>query len=300
MRVSSLSDPRVQAVIATYFVPVWHSRDAYQLADPSKEDEAELRRIDRERDRRGLPGGTVCVFLLAPDGRVAASLPVQQAYQPEKLVPFLEKFISDESLQPRDPQAVQATRAGSRAAKPKPVEGGLVLHTWARYEANDPNRGTSQDWVALTTAEWKSLLPRGDAVGASKRVPRDVTDKLCARCYPPGPYWSVKDSKVLASRLTATLIGRSVQGIHVKLEGALELIHPAEGKETDRHVKARLLGYLRYEAKSKAITSFALASVEAESVWSWQGRPQVNKMLFAVAKEPDEARRPVSRSLSSR
>jgi len=289
MRVSSLSDPRVQALIGTYFVPVWHSRDAYQLAQPPKEEQAELRRIDRDRDGRGLPGGTVCVFLLAPDGRVAASLPVQQACQPEKLVPFLEKHLGEESLEPRDPHAVQATRAGTRASRPKPPPGGLVLHTWARYEATDPNRGTSQDWVAWTAAEWKKLLPVQDAAaGASWRVPREVVDRLFARCYPPGPYWSVNDSKVIGSRLTATLVSASAQEVRVRLEGSLELIHPAEGKETDRRVKARLFGFMRYDPRSGAITSFVLASEEAESVWSWQGRPQVNKMLFAVAKESSE------------
>ena len=169
------------------------------------------------------------------------------------------------------------------------MEGSLVLHTWARYEANDPNRGTSQDWVVWTAGEWSKLLPGKDAaVGTSTRVPREIADKLCARCYPPGPYWSVRDSKVINSRFTATLVGTSTKEIHIKLEGALELIHPAEGKETDRHVKARLLGYLRYNLASKTVTSFVLTSDEAESVWSWQGRPQVSKMLFAVEKEASE------------
>src|ERR1700757_2821035 len=118
MRVSSLSNARVQELIATYFVPVWHSRDAYQLTEPSREEQVELGRIDRDRDRRGLPGGTVCVFLLAPDGTVAASLPVQQAYQPEKLVPYLEKFIAAQQLLPRDSAAVQATRVSRRASRP--------------------------------------------------------------------------------------------------------------------------------------------------------------------------------------
>ncbi len=286
MRVSSLSNARVQELIATYFVPVWHSRDAYQLDEPSRDEHAELTRIDRERDRRGLPGGTVCVFLLSPDGTVAASLPVQKAYQPENLVPFLERFIQDQKMHPRDRQAVQTTRAGTRAARPKCPAGGLVLHTWARYEARDPNRGTSQDWVAWNAADLAKLLPGADmAVNSSWRVPREIVEPLFARCYPPGPYWSVRDSKVVDAGLTATLISKSAEEIRIRLDGHVELIHPKEGKETDRHVKARLLGYLCFDPRTKSVTSFAIASEEAESVWYWQGRPQVSRMLFAVTSE---------------
>ena len=286
MRVSSLSNTRVLELIATYFVPVWHSRDAYQLTEPPREEQAELRRIDRDRDRRGLPGGTVCVFLLAPDGTVAASLPVQQAYQPEKLVPFLEKFIEDQKLHARAREAVETTRAGTRAARPKCPAGGLVLHTWARYEARDPNRGTSQDWVTWTASDLAQLLPGTETTeGASWRVAREIAEPLFARCFPPGPYWSVRDSKVNDARLTAILVSRSAEEVCVRLDGHLEVIHPNEGKETDRHMKARLLGYLRYDPRTKGVASLVMTSEEAESVWYWQGRPQVSRMFFAVTNE---------------
>src|SRR5947209_10828390 len=183
MRVSSLSDPGVQRLIATYFVPLWHSRDSYQLANASSAERTELARIDRDRDRRGLPGGTVCVFLIAPDGHVAASLPVQQACQPEKLVPFLENYLRAESVRPRPREAVEASKAGTRALRPAAPPDCLVLHTWTRHEAMDPNRGTSQDWVVWTPAQWSKLVPAPDvAAGASWRVPREMIDQLAARC----------------------------------------------------------------------------------------------------------------------
>jgi hypothetical protein len=286
MRVSSLSNARVQQLIATYFVPVWHSRDSYQLAEPSREEQAELGRIDRDRDRRGLPGGTVCVFLLKPDGSVAASLPVQQAYQPEKLAPFLEKFIADQQLQPRDRAAVQASRSSGRATRPKSPAGGLVLHTWARYEARDPNRGTSQDWVTWNAAELAIILGAPENYEkAWWALPSAAAESLAARCYPPGPYWNVRDAKVVSAQLKATLISKAAQEVRVRLGGDLELIHPNEGKETDRHVKARLLGYVRYNLRTMAITSFVLASEEAASLWHWRGRPQVNRMQFAATME---------------
>jgi hypothetical protein len=285
MRVSSLSDQRIIALIAKYFVPVWHSRDAYQLAEPSREELAELLRIDRDRSKRGLRGGTVCVFLLSPDGAVAATLPVQQAYKSENLAPFLEQFIRSQGLRPRDADAVRATRAGSRVARPVVPPGGLLLHTWAR-EDNGPNRGTSQDWVAWNAGELATLIPGpGITAGKSWEVPAAVVDKLLARCYPPSPSWSVNASKVLRSKLVATPGAGSGKEMRVRLDGRVELIHPAEGKETDRRVKAKLLGYLHYDLAERAVTSFVMTSVEAELVWYWQGKPQPRKMRFGVEQE---------------
>jgi hypothetical protein len=285
MRVSSLSDAHVIALIARYFVPVWQSRDAYQLARPSDEERAELLRIDRERDKRGLRGGTVCVFLLSADGSVAATQPVQQACHAENLVPFLEQFVQKEKLQPRNDAAVQRTRIASRAARPPTLPGTLVLHTWTRFDDGTPNLGTSQDWVAWTAAEWRQLLPAGAAAGSSVQVPRAVADQLFARCYPPGPYWNVNNGKMVDSQLRATVLGGSSREVRIKLEGRLALIHPFEDKETDRHVKANVLGFVRYDPERQAITSFVLASEEAESVSSWEGRPTARKMRFGVTSE---------------
>src|SRR5215471_4357610 len=109
MRVSSLSDERVIRLISKYFVPVWVSRDSYQLDPRNKEEQAELERLDRQRHDRGLEGGTVCVFILDPDGSVRATQRVQLAYKPENLVPFLEKIIADQKLTPRSAEAIRAT-----------------------------------------------------------------------------------------------------------------------------------------------------------------------------------------------
>src|SRR5260370_24372762 len=153
MRVSSLSDARVISLIASHFVPVWPSRDAYQLDAPAKEEWAEALRIDRDRASRGLPGGTVCVYLLAPDGTVAATQPVQQACKAENLVPFLEKFIERKKVRPRDPEVVQATKAGTRAARPKGGKGSLVLHLWTRIAEQGTNCGTAPTWVERAYVE---------------------------------------------------------------------------------------------------------------------------------------------------
>src|SRR5215831_12766978 len=116
MRASSLSDERVIELVSRYFVPVWLSRDNYQLAARSDAERAEIHRIDLDKQKRGLKGGTVCVYLLASDGAVMATLPVHQAHNPNNLVPFLKEIIEKERLKPRNPAAVQASAAHRQAA----------------------------------------------------------------------------------------------------------------------------------------------------------------------------------------
>ena len=83
MRVSSLSDPRVIALLSKYFVPSWVSRDFYQLEGDHQEEKTEIDRLDRDRRNRGLKGGNVCVYIVAPNGDVVAAQPVQLACKPE-------------------------------------------------------------------------------------------------------------------------------------------------------------------------------------------------------------------------
>src|SRR5689334_13140207 len=104
MRVSSLSNERVIEIVSRYFVPVWVSRDNYQLAPRPAEEKAELTRVDRERQKRGLQGGSVCVYILGPDGELKATLPVQKASKPANLIPFLEKLIEADQFAPRRPE----------------------------------------------------------------------------------------------------------------------------------------------------------------------------------------------------
>ena len=110
MRVSSLSDDKVINFLSKYFIPVWVLRDHYQLAAPSDAEKDELLRIDRDRGKRGLEGGTVSVFIIVPDGKVIASMAVQKAYKPENLAPFLQKIVNDQQLEGAAPKRSRIRR----------------------------------------------------------------------------------------------------------------------------------------------------------------------------------------------
>jgi hypothetical protein len=286
MRVSSLSDERVIRLISKYFVPVWVSRDSYQLDPRNKEEQAELERIDAERHKRGLEGGTVCVFVLDPDGDVLATQPVQLAYKPENLVPFLEKIIADKKLTPRDAEAVRATTVQPAEIKPK-TEGGRLVHVWTRGDQKGVNNGLSHDRVELTTAEGKAFAPPSDSrPGTSWKISEEIAGKLFQYCYPPSPHWRAKDCKVLRATLTATLVAVSAGEARIKLEGEMELSFPHTGKPTDGRVTAHFVGVAHYDRKKEALTSLRLIAEQTDYVWYWQGKPQPIKMRIALEMEP--------------
>jgi hypothetical protein len=286
MRVSSLSNEKVINLLSKYFIPVWLSRDHYQLAAPSDSEKDELLRIDRDRAKRKLEGGTVSVFVLAPDGAVSASMSVQRAYKPENLVPFLQKIVDDQHLEARSPKAIKETTAASRPPSRPKTEGGVMMHVWVRDENMKENRGVSQDWVEWTNAEWKALAPAAGAkVGSTLALPRDAADKLYRRLYPPGPRWDARDAELANGKLTATVISAKDGEVRLKLEGEADVIFPATGHPTDGRIKAKLVGAARYDMAKQAFTSFVLTSEQAEYVWYWENKPQPRKLLMAVEME---------------
>jgi hypothetical protein len=286
MRVSSLSDERVNKLISKYFVPAWASRDHYQQVDFSKEQD-ELLRIDRSKEKANLKGGVVCVYILASDGSVKATMPVQDASNPDNLVPFLKNFVEKEKLTPRDPDAVKAgTAPPPAAAKPK-TEGGIIIGVWTRIDEKGANRGIGSDTVEWAPDEWKALVPKDDArVGDSWKVAEAPVEKLYQYFYPPLPHWRVGESKLTGKSLKATVTAVSDKEVALKLEGDLELIYPYTGKPTDAKATAKLVGTAKIDPKKKTLTAFELTSEDADFIGNWEGKPQPRKMRIAAELEP--------------
>jgi hypothetical protein len=286
MRVSSLSDERVISLLSKYFVPVWVSRDDYQLDPRSKAEQAELERIDSERSKRGFKGGTVCVFLLDADGSILATMPVQLASKPDNLVPLLTKVVAQKQLSPRTREAIRATAARSRASKPR-TEGGRIVHIWTRCDQKGANRGLSQDRIELTAEECKAFAPPADARPEIPwRVPDEIAHRLFQCCYPPGPIWRAKECKVRRGTMTAELVAVSDGEARLQLQGEMELLFPYMGKPTDGCVTAHLIGLARWHTAKQTLTALDLVSERAEYVWYWQGKPQLVPMRIALELEP--------------
>jgi hypothetical protein len=285
MRVSSLSDKRVIDLITKYFVPVWVSRDNYQLDPPSAAERAELERIDLDRAKRKLEGGTVCVFVLDAEGGVLATQRVQRAYKPENLVPFLEKIVADKHLKPRSAASIRASAAAPKTIEPK-TEGGRFVHIYTRCDRPGANGGLSQDRIELTAEECKAFVPAADTRAATWKLPDALAHKLFQYSYPPQPHWKVTSCKVLSGTLKATRISTSAGETHLKLEGEMKLSFPHTGKPTDGRITAQFVGMARANVKKQTLTSLTLVSEQAKYVWFWQGKPQPMEMRIALEMEP--------------
>src|SRR5262249_40527302 len=117
MRVSSLSNPQVIALLQQYFVPVYVGRDESRQIQPSPEDQRELRRVGDECRKCGLEAGSVCVYVIPPDGAMLATQVVQKASKPEQLVPSLQQIIEKERVQARPSEAKPAPAAPPKAVR---------------------------------------------------------------------------------------------------------------------------------------------------------------------------------------
>jgi hypothetical protein len=282
MRASSLSDERVIRLVSSYFVPVHVSRDNYLMPTPDAATNRELQRIDAERRLKRLEGGIVAVYILDPDGTVRASIPVQQAYYPDRFVVFLEKVIAEVSAEPRRPEDVRRT-AATPPPPPRPTSADtLALTVWTRSASGKTKGDTTIDFLDLKADEWSRFAPAADAqVGATWTVPEATADRLFLLCYPPGPHWTTKDNKIVERTLTATLDSVEGEECVVRLSGRVNMFHPWSGKATDPHVVVPVVGYVHYDRGRKAITTFNLVSVEAVNLRTWQGA-NLPKEPFAV------------------
>src|SRR5262249_25029394 len=151
-----------------HFVPVHVSRDHYLDAAPDAATQRELDRIDAERKAKKLEGGIVAVYVLAPDGAVIASIPVQKAFYPDKFLDFLDKTIADHKLQPRQPEDARKTAAEAPPPRRSATPDGLLLTMRTRFEDGKERISTSVDTLDLPADEWRTLTPPPDAPPGTK------------------------------------------------------------------------------------------------------------------------------------
>lgn len=277
MRVSSLSDARLIRLISDHFVPVWVSRDDYQLPAARKDDKVLLRKIDDSRHAKEFEGGTVCVYIATPDGSVLATLPVQRAHKPELLKPFLDKIVREEKLKPR-----VRTRAGAEKARPA---NGRTFIVRTKFDDNPVNRGTSRDRVELTPKEMATFIPAKAEVGERWELDGAVAEKVLRYAYPPLPHWDAKLARVDKAGLSARVVAVDGDEATLWLEGDLELTYPVLKTPTDGKVTAKLAATARIDVRAGTLKAFALASRDGRYVWYWKGEAQPRKVAVAVELE---------------
>src|SRR5581483_1141676 len=152
VRSRALSDPRVIGLLNSCFVPAYISNADYEPLGEAPV--AEKRRRDRifaEAERKELPWGMDCLYLLDPeDGRVKDALPLSKA-APDATRRWLE-------ANRRAPAGAPLVAASRQWVPPPAPPGALVLHLTARYLDADGRRETrrpdfhevpGEDWIVL-------------------------------------------------------------------------------------------------------------------------------------------------------
>src|SRR5262249_43297050 len=145
--------------------------------------------------------------------------------------------------------------------------------SWGVYE---PGR----DYVWLTEADWKALVPADRKKGDRFPLPASVAERLIARLTDwseaNGAHWQ-QPEHVRSQDLTLTVEETSSAVLRLRLEGSVRLAHDApkdavryhpslrplhhEDPKAFARCDARLLGYLTYDRNGKAFTCFDVVAL---------------------------------------
>lgn len=264
MRASSLSNPRVIDLLNKHFVCVHlRNQDFDEDGSAGEAEKKEKLRIYRAAVQAGLPAGTVCIYLLAPDGKPLDTAPLNRpdATNPERLAEKLSRVLRDLHVAPGEP--LVAPQPADRRIESAPDD--LVLHLTARYlerKGDDLVRidtgsvlGSkkggnwadlpSEDWIVWSRPEWTKLLPPGSAQeGTEWELDRETISDLLGRFFPPTENTDLATNRIDEQSLTARVESVTDGKVRARLEGRLKIKHPFYHRDDEHFVETRLVGYM--------------------------------------------------------
>jgi hypothetical protein len=265
----------------------------------------------------------------------------------------IQEALDDWKKLPENERRPGALEVGERGpidrkhATMPPPQGCLILKIHARYLARDAkselrtttllkdfpgiekpattypgsfeyNSEANPDFMWLTEAEWRSLIPANVRQGDKLPLPDAIVVRLCRFHLLPdsfngrtGDTWSAvgpaKTHGIRAREATLTVVEASPTGARLTLDGFVKLgnaFDPDAGpvKSQKDHLKAlgfeaRLRGHLNYDAAKKAFTRFDLVALGDLygncTEGSWYYRPGRNPVGFAF--ELSDGATPVDR-----
>jgi len=262
MRAGPLSNPEVIATLNRSFVPVYLSNEDYVEGGPAPEAERRERdRIVREAAAKGLSTGTVHVYVLDPEGRAVDSAHVAEGAKLDVLRRLLDRNAARFRPEPGPP----ACPPRPQATAPEHEPGGLTLHLVAR---SLDGRGAwggviPEDWFTLSAGEAKALTVEDAAVGKAWDLPPALAARLLERFYPATENNDLAKNRIERAEVRAEVV--SVEGgvARVRLVGALRMGHPFYHKDDGKVVEAKALGFIDFDARSRAVRSLLMASESA-------------------------------------
>jgi hypothetical protein len=262
-----------------YFVPVHLNNQEHSgEGDALPEEKAAKNRIYRGALTAGLKAGSVCAYLVAPDGRPVAVAPLNEdlATDPERLAELLTRVVRELKV-----------KKGEALVKPKhpsPPQAGpnaLVVHIVARYlerrgdecvpfdvkkvlgtkKAGNWGNLPSEDWLVLSKAEWTKLLPSGDVrPDASWELDKEVMAKVLTHFFPPTENTDLAKNRIDKQSLQARVESIERGVVRARLVGQLRMKHPFYHKNDNNFVEAGLVGYLEFDVGQRGIRSLQLVT----------------------------------------
>jgi hypothetical protein len=280
LRASSLSSTKVIDLLNSFFVPVsLRNQDFGDEGAASAQEKSEKARIYRDALKAGMHAGTVCVYLVSPDGAPMAVAPANEdlLYDPDRLAELMLQVVRQLNVAKAEFSAAPKPHAPA----PRTNDGSLVLHIVARYLERKGDAcvpldakgvlGTkaarnwsvlpSQEWVALSKPEWTGLLPPGEVrVDTAWKPGEDVVAKLVKHFYPP-----TENTNLQTNRFEKLVIQARVESIEggiarARLDGRMRMKHPFYHKDDNNFIEAELIGYVRFKTNSREIVSLQLVT----------------------------------------
>jgi hypothetical protein len=262
MRAGPLSSPEVVETLNRYFVPVYLSNEDHDEDGPAPVAERRERdRILRESAAQGLSTGTVHVYILDPDGHAADSAHVAEGAKLDVLTKLLRRNI--ERFRPEPGPPVVAPRP--QATPPEHEPGGLTLHLVAR---SLDGRGAwggviPEDWFTLSADEAMGLTVDNPAVGRAWDLPPARAARLLERFYPATENNDLAKNTIERAAVRAEVVTLSDGVARARLVGDLRMGHPFYHKQDGKVVQARALGFVDFDAETRAVRSLRMATESA-------------------------------------
>ena len=262
MRAGPLSSPEVVATLNRSFVPVYLSNEDYAEGGPApRAEQLERDRILRESAAKGLSTGTVHVYVLDTEGHAVDSAHVAEGAKLDVLRRLLERNVARFHPEPGPPAVAPRPQAPPPGHEP----GGLTLHLVAR---SLDGRGAwggviPEDWFTLSAEEAKGLTVEAPAVGRAWDLPPALAARLLERFYPATENNDLAKNRIERAEIRAEVV--SVEGgvAWARLVADLRMGHPFYHKEDGKVVEARALGFVDFDARSRAVRSLRMATESA-------------------------------------
>lgn len=205
------------------------------------------------------------------------------------------------------------------AKAPTPPKGGVVLRVFSRPLKRDGDllspyrqmrghisREANRDFLWLTAAEAKSLVPADPTKGARAAVPREIVDRICRRYLIDvvrigGNMGPRHPTAVREQQLHLTVEEVTASRVRLRLDGKARYWTLGDNlgapKPDGREDSYLLWGRLEYDRKAAAFTRFDLAALSETGHYDEVGK-KITAMGLAFeltdAKAPADRVRPSS------